>query len=76
MKFTIQADIPDRWVDTFCSMLKKMEWDGNVGHSEKVSLYADGDGDFRPKFNFSCKWYRVEPVNEDAEENETFYDAG
>lgn len=74
MNITINAEIPDRWVDTFCTMLKQMEHDGNIGHSEKVSIYADGDGDFRPKFNFSKAFNRETPVTHDS--IETFFDAG
>ena len=31
------------------TMLKLWEYLGNVGSSRKVSFYADGDGNFRPK---------------------------
>lgn len=31
-------------------MLKHMEICGQVGHSAIIGFYADGDGDFRPKF--------------------------
>lgn len=53
MKFSIDVEMEDRWVPYFIGMLKKMESDGNIGHSELIGFYADGDGDFRPKFNFS-----------------------
>ena len=51
-KFTIECEMPDRWVQPFISMLKTMEIDGKVGHSETVGMYADGDGDFQSKFVF------------------------
>ena len=38
MKINIEADIPDRWVDHFCSMLKLMEHNGNIGRSEYISI--------------------------------------
>lgn len=33
----------------FISMLKRMEYNGKMGHSEYVAFYSDGDGSFRPK---------------------------
>ena len=53
MKFTIQCEMKDRWVPYFLSMLRYMEYLGRIGASRKVSLYADGDGDFDPKFKWS-----------------------
>lgn len=50
-KFIIECEVPVRWVDDFCSFLKYLERCGGIGHSACVGFYADGDGDFRPKFN-------------------------
>jgi hypothetical protein len=50
MKFKIECEMEDRWVPYFLAMLKYMQFLGNVGRSRAVSFYADGDGDFRPKF--------------------------
>ena len=33
-------------------MLDLMERNGSIGHSEYVGLYSDGDGDFRPIFEY------------------------
>lgn len=52
MKFTVEIEMKDRWVPHFLSMLKYMENLGVLGGSRYVAFYADGDGDFRPKFNF------------------------
>ena len=49
----IDVQMEERWVNTFCSMLKRMELDGSIGHSEWIALFSDGDGDFRPRFSFS-----------------------
>lgn len=53
---TITATMEERWVDYFCSMLECMEGMGNIGHSCAIGFYADGDGDFRPKFNFDTEY--------------------
>ena len=53
MKFTIQCEMKDRWVPHFLAMLRYMQQLGNLGGSREVALYADGDGDFRPKFKWS-----------------------
>jgi hypothetical protein len=50
-KFVIECEVPERWVNDFCSMLNTMEYFGKQGHSGVVGIYADGDGDFRPRFN-------------------------
>ena len=47
-KFTVECEMEESWIQPFVSMLKRMEGDGQVGHSEVVGLYADGDGNFRP----------------------------
>lgn len=54
--FNITVTMNKRWVDAFCSMLKYMEYCGNVGHSSQIEFYCDGDGDFRPKFNIDCSF--------------------
>lgn len=51
MKFTIKCVMDDKWVSPFLSMLKFMEHCGDVGQSRSVCILADGDGDFRPKFD-------------------------
>ncbi|PNZ09048.1 hypothetical protein CD144_02115 [Staphylococcus equorum subsp. linens] len=70
-KFTIEVEMEERWIDCFMSMLNKMEHLGNLGASRDVSIYSDGDGDFRPKFKADIDWEKVES---DIEDNH--YDAG
>ena len=48
--FTITCKMRSRWVPHFLAMLKYMQYLGNIGSSREVTLYADGDGDFRPEF--------------------------
>jgi hypothetical protein len=74
-EFVIRCRMRPRWVPHFLAMLKKMEQYGDLGCSRMISFYADGDGDFRPKFKWpdacSCD---AKPVT-DEDGNVTF-DAG
>ena len=48
VKCTMRAD----WAAMFISMLKRMQYLGAIGSSRYMAFYADGDGTFRPKFDF------------------------
>jgi len=76
MKILIKADIPDRWVDTFLSMLKKLEYLGTIGSSRGVMIYSDGDGDFRPKFEFDTEFEELDKPEMEGPTSDYFYDAG
>lgn len=79
IKFNISVEMEERWADDFCSMLKWMESCGNIGHSSVVAFYSDGDGDFRPKFEFDRDFNRKEGWSKDEKEMpeiEVMYDAG
>lgn len=79
MKINITADIPDRWVNCFCTFLKKLERNGRVGHSSTIGFFADGDGDFRPTFDFNdIKFEEIQPdyYGKNYYELEQTYDAG
>lgn len=41
-----------RWVPHFLAMLKYMQQLGGLGGSRNVTFRVDGDGDFRPKFQW------------------------
>lgn len=75
-EFTITVTMKDRWIPYFLAMLKYMQQLGGMGSSRRVTFYADGDGDFRPKFEFD------ERLPSDPErpisdvEGDRFYDAG
>ena len=71
-KFTIEVEMEERWINCFMSMLNKMENLGRLGASRTVSIFADGDGDFQPKFKSDVEWEKVEPVDK----NNSHYDAG
>ena len=51
-EFTIKATMRSRWVPHFLAMLQYMQKLGSWGSSREVGLFADGDGDFRPKFEW------------------------
>ena len=74
IKFTVDCEMEERWVAHFMAVLEEMQYLGAVGSSRHVSLYADGDGDFRPKFNADIEFIKVEPVS-NLDGNKTF-DAG
>lgn len=73
-EFTIKVKMKERWIPHFMSMLKYMEHLGSVGSSRDVGIYADGDGDYQPKFETDIDWDTKEP-NEDINGNR-YYDAG
>ena len=91
VEFTIKCKMKERWVNQFCSLLKEMEDNGNAGHTSVLAFMADGDGDFRPKFDFHINYtyefarlHRYNNGNVDYEaaqkldnlEIEHFFDAG
>jgi hypothetical protein len=51
-----------------------MEKLGSRGSSREVGLFADGDGDFRPKFEFDIEFEEVSPASE--HDGNRIYDAG
>lgn len=80
VEFNIKVKMNERWVNDFCSMLKYMEYCGDIGHSSKVGFYSDGDGDFRPKFEFDCEYQQTEGFRKcpgyEIPKIEVFFDAG
>lgn len=73
-KFTITIEMGERWIPHFMSMLKYMQWLGSVGSSRTVAIYADGDGDFNPKFEADIEWEERKPVSDNS--GNRIYDAG
>ena len=62
MIVNIKADIPDRWVNTFCSFLKHVERNGKECRSNTIGFFADGnDSSFRPTFEFDVDYQTVKP---------------
>ena len=80
VEFNIKVIMNKRWVDDFCSMLNWMQSCGNLGYSSIVGFYADGDGDFRPKFEIDYKYNKTKGYwkkdDKELPELEVIYDAG
>ncbi len=49
-EFTVTCRMSHRWAEQFVGMLYAMERLGRMGLSRSITFYADGDGDFRPRF--------------------------
>lgn len=75
VEYIVKVKMDERWVDSFCSMLQYMEFCGRIGHSALIGFYADGDGDFRPKFEYGIEFNKVEGLKTDWKP-EVMYDAG
>lgn len=74
--FNIKVTMNERWVNDFCSMLKYMEYCGDIGHSSIVGFYSDGDGDFRPKFEIDTNYEETKGYNNNLPKLEVIFDAG
>ena len=74
-EFTIKVSMKNRWVPQFLSFLKRMEFNGMAGHSEIIGFYSDGDGDFRPKFEFRDLDFE-EVESKSTTDTINYYDAG
>lgn len=75
IEFTIKCKMKARWVSHFLSMLKYMQFLGQAGGSRQVALYVDGDGDFRPQFEWDYKLPSdAKPIKDDN--GNRLYDAG
>jgi hypothetical protein len=72
-RFTIKCDMEERWVPQFLGMLKLMQSLGNLGGSRMIKFYSDGDGDFRPKFEWNTS---IDPALPEWKGDEAIFDAG
>ena len=75
-RFIVECEMKDRWVPYFLSMLKSMQSNSMIGHSGKVSIFADGDGDFYARFNFDGSLLNQEVKPIVCNSDEVYYDAG
>ena len=74
-EFTITVTMQDRWIPHFLAMLSYMQWLGGVGSSRQVAFFSDGDGNFRPKFEWTKELSSEASPVKDADGNR-YYDAG
>lgn len=61
-KFTVTCEMHERWVPQFLGMLREMQRLGCVGSSQNICFFADGDGDFRPKFDWDETMVAAQPI--------------
>ena len=71
--FTITCTMRERFVPPFLGMLRRMQILGELGSSRNVTIYADGDGDFRPKFKWDIAMPIPEAPTKDNDGNQSFY---
>ena len=76
VEFDIHCAMKKCWADEFISFLKHMENLGNAGCSRVVAFYADGDGDFRPKFTTNLVDAKITEPTKTLEGGFTLFDAG
>lgn len=55
VEFDIHCKMNRAWANEFISFLAGLESCGELGTSQTVGFYADGDGDFHPKFSTDYK---------------------
>lgn len=72
--FTVTCTMRRRWASQFLGMLKLMRQLGNQGSSREIVFFADGDGDFRPKFEMPEDPEQAQPAELAGER--FFFDAG
>lgn len=74
-EFTIKVTMRSRWVPHFLAMLQYMQRLGGLGSSRIVGFFSDGDGDFRPMFEWDDTLPSdADPVKDD--DGHRTYDAG
>lgn len=80
VNITIKCVMSARWAPYFLGMLRQMQRLGSIGSSRKVVFFADGDGDFRPKFEWTIDVPIADGIDarirEDPVEGDLFFDAG
>ena len=74
--FTITCTMKMRWARQFLGMLKTMQRLGSWGSSRNVTFFADGDGDYRPKFHFDVPKGGDIAEGEEDKSGNMFFDAG
>jgi hypothetical protein len=74
-KFSIECEMPERWIPHFLAMLRYMQQLGMDKKSRIVSLYIDGENDMHPNFKWEISLNEsAEPIQD--ENGDRLYDAG
>lgn len=63
VEFDIHCKMNRSWANEFLSLLKAMQACGALGISRRLAIYADGDGDFRPKFTTDYSYTERQPIS-------------
>jgi hypothetical protein len=74
--FNVTFTMKRRWARQLIGMFTHMQRLGNWGSSRYVTLYVDGDGDFRPRFTFSEIGAEPSKPIETKPNGDTIFDAG
>lgn len=74
--FPIEVEMQRRWIPHFLGMLARMEYLGGIGASRRVSFMSDGDGDFRPVFDWPQGLPEPEACRSEDKDGNQFFDAG
>lgn len=61
-EFNVNVKMEERWIPYFQSLLMTMQKMGRDGRSRLLGFYSDGDGDFRPTFEFDIPVSIVEGI--------------
>ena len=75
-EFNINVKMEERWIPYFQSMLMSMQQLGVLGSSRLLGFYSDGDGDFRPRFEFDIPMKTVSGISNCNKTPYLMYDAG
>ena len=70
--FTVKCMMTNNQAVAFHSMLKMMESCGQSGMSRIVGMYADGDGNFHPRFSSTFKCSEVKPLPEPLKKDDMY----
>lgn len=73
-EFTIKVKMQTRWLPHFLAMLQYMQRLGAIGSSRRIEFMSDGDGDFRPTFDWDVESEIADPREDN--DGHRFYDAG
>ena len=73
--FTVTCTMKRRWAEQFIGMLDCMRRLGSMGSSRTVKFYADGDGDYRPRFRYLAPCHPAQPRVVEPN-GDIFFDAG